>query len=50
MNKNAAEAAVSNVFWVLHRRKGFDWWWDDLDEDVQAEILEQCIDAVLGLR
>lgn len=26
---------------ALSDRKGFDWWWDDLDPDIQAEIVAE---------
>lgn len=29
-----ANAAIA----VLSDRKGFDWWWDDLDADIRREI------------
>jgi hypothetical protein len=36
----SARTAVEAVFGELRNRKGFGWWWDDLDEDIQAEIVD----------
>jgi hypothetical protein len=31
---------VDRVLGELSGRKGFDWWWDELDPDIQVEISE----------
>lgn len=33
----------------LEGRKGFDWWWDDLDEDIQQEIRDALTERVADL-
>lgn len=30
----------------LSDRKGFDWWWDDLDDEIQADIEEDLTKTV----
>lgn len=30
----------------LSDRKGFDWWWDDLDADIQDEIRQEIADTI----
>ena len=46
MFRNIAEACISE----LKTRKGFDWFWGDLDEEIREEIfdalsakIEQCL-------
>lgn len=36
------------VFEELESRKGFNWWWDDLDEDIQDDIVEAVVAAIRG--
>lgn len=31
---------VMAILEELRSRKGFDWWWDELDKDIQQEIRE----------
>lgn len=31
---------VDDILANLELRKGFDWWWDDVDADIQQEIRE----------
>jgi len=50
MNKKVAEKIRDEVLKALDTRKGFDYWWDNIDEDVQDEIssdLDQVIKDVL---
>ena len=35
-----AQDIILKIFDSLGDRGGFDHWWDDLDEDIQTEILE----------
>lgn len=35
-----ASRIVETVLREFSSRKGFDWWWEDIDEDVQQEIRE----------
>ena len=28
-------------FDILYGRKGFNWWWDGIDEEIQTEIIEE---------
>ncbi|GAA0196928.1 MULTISPECIES: hypothetical protein [Bacillati] len=30
----------------LYARRGFDYWWDDIDEDVREEILEALAETI----
>lgn len=32
---------AADIIVFFSGRKGFDWWWDDLDEDIQQEILDE---------
>lgn len=32
---------VMAILEELRSRKGFDWWWNDLDEGIQREIREE---------
>lgn len=41
-----ARAAADAALRVLSGRKGFDWWWEDLDEDLQEEITEAVTEAI----
>jgi hypothetical protein len=43
---SSARVVVEAVLDELRNRKGFDWWWDDLDEDIQVEIVEACVQRV----
>jgi hypothetical protein len=31
---------------VLSDRKGFDWWWEDLDTDIQEDIKQELREAL----
>jgi hypothetical protein len=42
----SAAQLVGLVMSVLHDRRGFDHWWDDLDPRVQEEIIEEMTDVV----
>lgn len=45
-----AEDVVKAVLRDLNGRRGFDWWWDDVDETTQGEIvqsLEETVQRVL---
>lgn len=35
-----AEDVVQVVLHELYGRKGFDWWWDDLDETTRGELTQ----------
>jgi hypothetical protein len=42
---------VEEILHELKGRKGFDWWWEEMDEDIQQEIkglLVVIIDQGLG--
>lgn len=41
-----AQKIAQAVLEELESRKGFDWWWDDLDALVQSEI-EQVLTGVI---
>jgi len=43
---DTAKAIVDDVFKDLRTRKGFNWWWDDIDEDIQDEIRSDLHDVV----
>lgn len=32
---------VKKILNMLNDRKGFDGWWDDIDEEIQNEIAEE---------
>ena len=42
-----SEAIVDEILNELGSRKGFNHWWDDIDEDIQGEIEEALISAVI---
>lgn len=44
--REKARKAADAAFRVLEDRKGFDWWWEDLDEDLQEEIREAVTEAI----
>lgn len=37
---------VKRLLAVLGGRKGFNWWWEPIDEDVKAEIITELNAAV----
>ena len=41
-----SENIVDAVLKDLEDRSGFDWWWDGIDEDVQAEIRSALVEIV----
>jgi hypothetical protein len=43
---HAHDLAVTAIR-TLEGRKGFDWWWDSLDEGIQDEIREALVEAFL---
>jgi len=46
MEKEIVETLIAN----LRDRKGFKWWWDDIDNDVRDEItksLESEVETIL---
>ncbi len=50
ITKKLSEKIRDKVLEALGDRKGFDYWWDELDEDIQDEIsgyLDQAIQEVL---
>lgn len=45
------KAVVGAVLAELSSRKGFDWWWHDIDAEIQEEIEDACaarVAEVLG--
>jgi hypothetical protein len=40
------EEATMNALAVLQSKKGFNWWWDDIDEDIQADIFADMVEAI----
>lgn len=44
MNRDIASAIIRN----LESRKGFDAFWDDIEEDIQDEILEEIALTIEG--
>lgn len=44
-SKTAGQAVIE----VLAARKGFDWWWEDIDEENRQEILAE-LNEVVQLR
>lgn len=48
-NAKKAQRVVTAVLDELRGRKGFDNWWDDLDEDIREEICETAYHQVLIL-
>lgn len=43
-----ARRIVTDVLNNLGGRKGFDWWWGDIDVDTKKEIRAELIEAVKG--
>lgn len=41
-----AEEAVDAVLDNLLGRRGFDYWWDDIDSEIQSEIRESLVDDI----
>lgn len=41
-------ATGRDVIRVLDGRKGFDWWWDDLDGEIRDDIVAE-LDALPGM-
>lgn len=47
MNKYMFEKQIARIIIeVLENRKGFDWWWDNLDKDIQNEIIEEIAENI----
>jgi hypothetical protein len=44
-----AERIADEVLDELRGRKGFDWWWDDLYEDIQHEIRDALVERVTSV-
>lgn len=45
MSTSAGKAVID----LLDGRKGFDWWWADVDPEIQAEIIEE-LDGLVTLK
>lgn len=41
-----AKVIVDEILTTLNQRKGFDWWWDPLDEEIQQEIYNLMVSDV----
>lgn len=46
MNSEVEKDIVLDILAILLDRKGFDWWWEDLEDELQQEIEQECILAV----
>ena len=44
-----SEEIVAAVMRSLRTRKGFNWWYDEIDPDIQAEIESDVEDVVEGI-
>lgn len=38
MTIKKADYVADRILSLLNNRKGFDWWWDELDDEIQEEI------------
>lgn len=41
-----AQKIVKAILDELNDRKGFDWWWDELDADIRNEIRDELTEIV----
>lgn len=37
---------VAEILHILSGRGGFDWWWEDLEEDIRDEIIDALVARV----
>lgn len=48
MDLQESRAAAKRVLEELQGRKGFDWWWHDIEPRVKAEIRQAIAAAIRG--
>lgn len=46
--RRPARDTVSAILAELRGRKGFDWWWHDIDPETKREIEDALVDIVRG--
>ena len=46
--KGNVEPVIADIIGALDDRKGFDDWWDELDEDIQDDIKDELVEIVVG--
>ena len=44
--KDASKRAANAALRVLNGRKGFDYWWDDIPNDIRDEIVTAINEAI----
>lgn len=40
------KAPAQKIITALLKRKGFDWWWQDIDEENQEEITQELAEII----
>ena len=46
MKKSEKVSIAYQIIDILRSKKGFDDWWDNIDEDIQLELLEKISETV----
>jgi hypothetical protein len=41
------EEQIDKMIELLSDRRGFDGWWEDIDEDIQNEIKEEMLSVII---
>lgn len=41
--KTKDEVLLNKLFNNLYDRSGFDWWWDEIDDETKEEIIESLL-------
>ncbi len=41
---------VDNIIAILSARKGFDGWWNNIDDDIQEEIIDEIVALINKVR
>ena len=48
MSKEKAIKKAGKIIQELNYRKGFEWFWDECDEDIRQEIVEEIAAIIIG--
>lgn len=49
MIEEEAEMVTMTVLNIFRDRGGFSGWWDSIDDDIQEEILDEAVEAIMAL-
>lgn len=46
MKPKASKVAARKIIRALERRKGFDWWWEDIYPEDKGEIIREIAEVI----